>query len=63
MPYIFGNLLILLSYPCYQGKAIRDRIQERLRSQARNYLLYEDEDDDKELYDDDDEYYSEDSEK
>ena len=43
----------------YQGIAIRDRIQERLRGQA-SYLLQngkEVDDDDEEYYDDDDYYY------
>lgn len=54
----------------YQGTAIRDRIQERLRGQA-SYLLqngkevddddeeYYDDDDDEQYYDDGDYYYYE----
>ncbi|XP_054778027.1 choline-phosphate cytidylyltransferase 2-like [Prosopis cineraria] len=62
---LVAGFLEMFEESCHKmGTAIRDRIQERLRSQHQNYLLYEDEDDDdeeeEELYDEDESeaYYS-----
>ncbi|KAI9122627.1 hypothetical protein K1719_006467 [Acacia pycnantha] len=54
---LVAGFLEMFEEGCHKmGTAIKDRLQERSRSQHQNYLLYEDDDDDEELYEDEDEF-------